>query len=292
MLAAFGLNADAVFDPGYFSEIPMTLRLAPLLFALLALAACNKQETPAPAADVAPVATEQAAAGTEPAATAPVEATTDTTAAAPAGPIVPPSGPAPVAGTDYVEIPGGEPFQPTNGKIEVAEIFSYTCPHCASLEPMLVAWKSKLPADVTFVPVAGPFGGNPIPFAKAFYAAQAMGLVDKTHEAMFRAVHLDQSLPMQNVTPEEISAFYGKFGANPQQFASTMASFAIDAKLKRGVQFMQRSGVESSPSIVVNGKYRVTAKSLEDMLRVTDHLIAMERAKAATPAAPTTAPGG
>jgi thiol:disulfide interchange protein DsbA len=157
---------------------------------------------------------------------------------------------------------------------------------------MLVAWRSKLPADVTFVPVAGPFGANPVPFAKAFYAAQAMGLVDKTHEAMFRAVHLDHTLEVQNITPEQIGAFYGKFGANPQQFASTMASFAIDAKLKRGIQFMQRSGVESSPSIVVNGKYRVTAKSLEDMLRVTDHLVAMERAKTAAPAAPATAPGG
>lgn len=271
----------------------MTLRLAPLLFALLALAACNKQESPASAADATPVAADQAAADatTGPAA-APAESPVDASTAPPAGPVVPPSGPAPVAGVDYVEIAGGEPYQPTNGKIEVTEVFSYTCPHCASLEPMIVAWKSRLPADVVFTPVAGPFGANPAPFAKAFYTAQTMGLLDKTHEAMFRAIHIDRSLDIQNIKPEDIGAFYAKFGANPQQFVSTMSSFAIDAKVKRGIQFMQRSGVESSPSIVVNGKYRVIGKSLDDLLRVTDHLVAQERAKSAAPAAPATSSGG
>ena len=262
----------------------MTSRLALLLFALLPLAACTGQDA-APAATApaptpaAPIAA--APAGASPA--APTEAAAPA-AAAPAGPIVPPTGPAPVPGTDYVEIAGGQPLQPTNGKIEVAEIFSYTCPHCASFEPMVVAWRARQPADVSFVPVAGPFGANPVPFSKAFYAAQSMGLLEKTHEAMFRAVHLDQSLPYQNVTPEQIGAFYGKFGANPQQFVSTMASFAVDAKLKRAVQFMQRSGVESSPSIVVNGKYRVVGRSLEDMLRITDHLVAQERNAGSAPA--------
>ncbi|MGH8077990.1 MAG: thiol:disulfide interchange protein DsbA/DsbL [Lysobacter sp.] len=267
----------------------MTLRLAPLLFVLLTLAACNQREAPAPA----PAATEAAATATPAPADAAVPAADLPTApAAPAGPIVPPSGPAPVPGVDYAEIAGGEPYQPTDGKIEVAEVFSYTCGGCASFEPMLVAWKAKLPADVTLVPVAGPFGANPIPFAKAYYTAQTMGLLDKTHEAMFRAVHIERSVPVQNVTPEQIGAFYAKYGANPQQFASTMSSFAIDAKLKRGVQFMQRSGVESTPTIVVNGKYRVTGKTFEDVLRITDHLVAQERAKSAAPAEPAAAAGG
>lgn len=266
----------------------MTLRLAPLLFALLALAACSQTE--APSAATPPVAEPAvAAAATSPAAA--TAATTEPASVVPAGPIVPPTGPAPVAGSDYAEIAGGQPFAPGTGKIEVVEVFSYTCPHCASFEPMLVAWKAKLPADVAVVPVAGPFGANPMPFAKAFYAAQTMGLLDKSHEAMFRAVHLEKSLPVANVTPEEIGAFYAKFGANPQQFVSTMASFAVDAKVKRGIQFMQRSGVDSSPTLVVDGKYRVTAKTLEDSLRIAEHLIAQERAARAGPAATAPASG-
>jgi len=254
----------------------MILRPALLLSVLLPLAACTGQDaSPAPSATSAPAA----AAPTEaPAPTATPEATTP----APAEPVPAtvaevPVGPAPVAGADYVEISGGQPFEPASGKIEVVEIFSYTCPHCASFEPMLTAWRAKQTADVKFTAVAGPFGANPIPFAKAFYAAQSLGLLGKTHDAMFRAIHIEQSLPLQS-SNEQIVAFYAKHGANPEQFASTMSSFAVDAKQKRAIQFMQRSGVDSSPSIIVEGKYRVTGKSLEDVLRITTHLVAQERA--------------
>jgi thiol:disulfide interchange protein DsbA len=189
-----------------------------------------------------------------------------------------PVGPAPVAGVDYVEVPGGQPFEPTNGRIEVAEVFSYTCPHCAQFEPLVLAWRARQPADVKFTPVAGPFGGNPEPFAKAYYAAESMGVRSKTHEAMFCAIHIDHSLDMRSATAETIAAFYGKFGVDPAQFASTMASFAVDAKVKRANQFIMSTGVEGSPSVVVDGKYRVTGKTLEDTLRITTHLVAKERA--------------
>jgi len=267
----------------------MTLRLAPLLFALLTLAACNQPETPAPATSTAPVAAESAAPATDMAPGAPSDATTEAATPAPAGPIVPPTGPAPVAGTDYVEIAGGQPFQPGTGKIEVVEVFGYTCPHCASFEPLVSAWKAKLPADVQFTPVAAPFGGYWTPYAKAFYTAEAMGLVGKTHDAMFRAIHVERSLPVQPLpTPEQIAGFYAKYGANPQQFISTMSSFAVDAKLKRAEQFITRSGVDSTPVIVVDGKYRVTAKSLEDTLRIAEHLVAQERAARTGATAPAT----
>ena len=267
----------------------MTLRLAPLLFAVLTLAACNQPETPAPAGSTAPMAAEPAPPAADMAPGAPSDATTPAASAVPAGPIVPPTGPAPVAGTDYVEIAGGQPFQPGSGKIEVVEVFGYTCPHCASFEPLVASWKAKLPADVQFTAVAAPFGGYWTPYAKAFYTAEAMGLLGKTHDAMFRAIHVERSLPVQPLpTPEQLAGFYAKHGANPQQFISTMSSFAVDAKLKRAEQFLTRSGVDSTPTMVVDGKYRVTAKTLEDSLRVTEHLVARERAAQAGAPAPAT----
>ncbi|MGO4780211.1 thiol:disulfide interchange protein DsbA/DsbL, partial [Lysobacter sp. 2RAB21] len=113
---------------------------------------------------------------------------------------------------------------------------------------------------------------------KAFYAAQTLGLVEKTHEAMFRAVHIDQSIPYLSVTDEQLGAFYAKYGVKPADFIGTMNSFAINAKGKRAEQFMQRSGVDSSPSLVVNGKYLVKGKNFEDYLRIASHLVARERA--------------
>ncbi|HEV8693560.1 MAG TPA: thiol:disulfide interchange protein DsbA/DsbL [Lysobacter sp.] len=259
----------------------MNLRPALLLSLLLPLAACTQSEAPAPAATpeaaapTAPAAPEAQAAPAAAEANAPAVADTEPTpAATPEVPV----GPAPVAGVDYVEIAGGQPFEPASGKVEVVEVFSYTCPHCAQFEPLVMAWRGKQPADVKFTPVAGFFGGNPEPFAKAYYASQSLGLVGKTHEAMFRAVHIDRTLDAHDANAETISAFYAKYGADPKAFASTMASFAVDAKVKRANQFILRSGVEGSPTVIVDGKYRVTGKTLEDTLRVTTHLVAKERA--------------
>jgi thiol:disulfide interchange protein DsbA len=262
--------------------VPMTLRPALLLSLLLPLAACTQQaEAPATVDATTPAApTASAPASTASTATAAVATPAFEAAAEPAPAATPdvPVGPAPVAGVDYVEISGGQPFEPGTGRIEVAEIFSYTCPHCAQFEPLVLAWRARQPADVKFTPIAGFFGGNPEPFAKAFYAAESMGARAKTHDAMFRALHIDRSLDMQGATPQTIAAFYGKFGIDPAQFASTMSSFAVDAKVKRANQFIMQTGVEGSPSVVVDGKYRVTGKTLEDTLRITTHLVAKERA--------------
>lgn len=258
-------------------------RLALILTGALALASCS-QEAPTPAAD-APATQAAPAAGTDaaPAAPAATPAAADASAAWNAartpGPVVPPSGPAPVEGTDYFVISGGQPYQASPGKIEVVEVFGYTCPHCAEFEPLVSAWADKLPADVQFTPVAAPFGGIWLPYAKAFYTAQAMGLAEKSHDAVFRALHLDRTLPPQP-TPEQLGEYYAQFGADPQQFASTMQSFAINAKVNRAQQFLQRSGVDSTPTMVVAGKYRVpVTKDFNDLLRVTEHLVARERAE-------------
>jgi thiol:disulfide interchange protein DsbA len=251
----------------------MKLRAILLLSLLLPLAACNKD---APAPDAATPAATTAA--------APAEGATPAPTAEAAAPIVPaaspdvPVGPEPIVGQDYTEIAGGQPFEPGSGKIEVVEVFSYTCPHCAQFEPLVRAWRARQPADVKFTPVAGPFAANPEVFGRAYYAAESMGLAEKTHEAMFRAIHLDQSLSFMDATPETIGAWYARYGADPAKFASTMASFAVDSKFKRSLQFIERAHVEGSPAIVIEGKYLVKGKTLEETLRIATHLVAKERA--------------
>ena len=185
---------------------------------------------------------------------------------------------APVEGTDYVVIADGKPFSPLNGKVEVVEVFGYTCIHCAHFQPQVDAWKKKQPAHVRFTPVPAAFGGFWLPYARAYYAAEKLGVLGKTHNALFKALHEDGSLPIQNASAEEIAAFYARYGANAKTFAATMGSPEVDAKLARSKQFVIASGVEGTPTVIVNGKYRVTARNLDDVLRTTDYLVARERA--------------
>ena len=233
----------------------------------LGLTACSPpSEAPAAAktADTeAPAKTAQAPAPAEPA-----------PAATPDVPV----GPAPVAGIDYAEIANGETYEPADGRIEVAEVFSYTCPHCARFEPMLLEWRARQPQDVKFVPVAGLFGANPEPFARAFYAAEAAGVRSKSHEALFNALHVDGSLNAMQATPQTVAAFYGRFGVDPAQFAAAMASPRTNDAIRHANAFILKSGVDGTPGIVVDGKYRVTGKTMEDTLRITTHLVAKERA--------------
>jgi len=133
-------------------------RTALLLSLLLPLAACNRTSAPeattpaaeAPAASTSVSAAAEAAAAAAnaaPAATPAAAATTAQPAAVdPAAATAANTGAPLVAGTDYEEIQGGQPFDPLNGKIEVVEVFGYVCPACFRFQPLVNAWEKSLPA--------------------------------------------------------------------------------------------------------------------------------------------------
>src|SRR5690606_11454654 len=79
---------------------------------------------------------------------------------------------------------------------------------------------------------------------------------------------------------DDIIAFMARHGADAGQLRGTIDSFAVNAKIARTKQFIVRSGIDATPTVVVNGKYRVRGRSLEDILRITDQLVARERAAA------------
>ena len=251
-----------------------------LLVLIPLLAACNAQSDTSAAA-TAPVVAEPAA--------APVDATpegstpADASAATGTAPVVAgaPTGPAPVAGTDYVELANGQPYAPLNGQVEVVEVFGYTCPHCAQFEPLITAWKRKQPADVRVTPVPAAFGGYWETYARAFFAAETLGVLEKSHEQMFNAIHVARQLGL-DATPEQIGKFYEQYGVDATTFANTMKSFGVETKLNRAKQFATRSQIEGTPSIVVNGKYLVNVdqRGYEHMFNTVEHLAAQARAGA------------
>src|SRR5512145_668833 len=91
-------------------------------------------------------------------------------------------------GKDYRVI---NPPQPTDSgkKIEVLEFFWYGCPHCNNLQPPLRAWLKQKPADVEFKRVPAVFADSWLPLTRAYYALDAMGLVEKLHHDVFAAIH-------------------------------------------------------------------------------------------------------
>lgn len=185
---------------------------------------------------------------------------------------------APVAGLDYVEIADGQPWQPLDGRIEVVEVFSYGCVHCFHFQKHVDAWRAKGPRDVRFsyLPAAFSAGDN---FARGFFVAQDQRIEARSHHALFSAVHETSLLPRSGASIDAIAAFYATQGARSQaRFAAAMASPATDEKLNAARAFATRSGVEGTPTLIINGRYRVMGRRMEDILAVADQLIERERA--------------
>lgn len=183
-------------------------------------------------------------------------------------------------GVDYTEIEGGQPYAPLAGKIEVVEVFGYTCPHCAHFEPALEKWAAKLPKNVRFTVVPATFGGNWDAFARAYFAADQLGVAKRSHAAMFQALHEKQTLPMQNVSPQELAMFYASYGVEPARFIETLKSDAVNARMQAARAFIQREQVPGTPSLIINGVYLVRGRDFDQLLRNADALIARAQAGA------------
>jgi thiol:disulfide interchange protein DsbA len=187
---------------------------------------------------------------------------------------------APVEGRDYELIAEPGPFAPLAGKIEVVEVFGYPCIHCAHFEPLLETWVGKLPADVRFTAVPAAFGGHWDAYARAFYAAEQTGVLKRSHADVFKALHEQRSLPMQNVSPQELATFYAGYGVQPQRYIDALRSDQVDEKVKAARAFAMRVRVPGTPALIVNGKYLVKGRSFEDQLRIAGALVERERAAA------------
>ena len=190
----------------------------------------------------------------------------------------------PKVGLDYELLETPQPHWGP-GKLEVAEVFSYRCIHCAEFQPKVNAWKKTMASDVRWEYVPAVFGGNWDDFARAYFAAQLLGVQPRTHDLVFKGVFVDKYI--QTGAPEEIAAMYGRWGVDQAKFLDTMKSFGVTAKISRAKQFAMRTGVEGTPTIIINGKYRVNVTpehGFDGMLATTTWLLAQERA-AMSPAA-------
>ena len=174
-----------------------------------------------------------------------------------------------------------EPAQPTNdaSKVEVVEIFSYACPACANFEPHIKQWSEDVADDVILERIPVVFRASWEPFARAYFVADALGILEQSHDALFDALHGEG---MSLRTDDDIAEFFAdRFGVSEDEYRRAAKSFAIQTRLNRGTVQSQRYGVESTPSIVINGKYITTprmAGSADNALALVEFLIEKERA--------------
>ncbi len=160
-------------------------------------------------------------------------------------------------------------------KIEVVEVFSYTCPHCYNLEPYLAKWQATKPENVEFVRLAMPGQRFMGLYAQVFFTLEAVGGSEEAHMAVFDALH-KKRLDLR--TKEEIAQYLSGYGVDTDQFIKNWDSFSVKMKLKRAEEMINQYQINYTPAIFVEGRYLISSEttqngSFEDMIGALDSLI-------------------
>jgi protein dithiol oxidoreductase (disulfide-forming) len=178
-----------------------------------------------------------------------------------------------VEGEDWRAITPPQPGD-VPGKIEVLEFFSYGCPHCGSLNPLVKQWESTLREDVVLRRVPVTFGRQAwANLARLFYALDSLDELERLDQSVFNALHEQRA---KLYTEPAILEWLADKEIDTQRFKDAFNSFDVQTKVGRSDYLAGRYQIDAVPTIVVAGRYAVLgqkAKGLPDLLAIADQLI-------------------
>ena len=180
------------------------------------------------------------------------------------------------AGTDYVVLSPAQRTSSPPEKVEIAEVFMYQCPHCFSFEPFVQKMIESQPPQVNVVRLPAVFNNVAELHAKAFYAAQTLGVWEQLHTPFFREIHTRRNLMP---TEAKLLDFIASQGIDRDAFGAAMKSFEVDSKVRDARDLNARYRIDSVPTVVINGKYVTSASlvnSTDKLKDVIDYLVAKE----------------
>jgi thiol:disulfide interchange protein DsbA len=178
------------------------------------------------------------------------------------------------------------------GKIEVTEVFSYACPHCSEFRPVIKQLKAALPPNAVFT--MRPASFNPAEdwpmFQRAYVTAEVLGIAEQANEGIFDAIWKTGELavvepqtnriksPLPSI--QDAAKVYNKLTGVPvDKFLTVSQSFAVEVKMKADDAYVLHGQVDSTPTIIINGKYRLNTTSAggaTQLLQLAKYLIAKE----------------
>lgn len=179
------------------------------------------------------------------------------------------------AKVDYLPI---EPQPVTTGeRIEVIEFFWYGCPHCFNLQPSLEAWLKRKPADVEFKRIPAVFRESWVAHARLFYTLDALGEVDRLHQAVYQAIHKNKE---DLVSANSTADWAARNGIQPARWLGAYNSADVERKVEQSKVLQRAYSVSGTPSLIVDGRYLTSsamAESMPGVIATVEGLIVMAR---------------
>jgi thiol:disulfide interchange protein DsbA len=198
-------------------------------------------------------------------------------------------------GQHYFAVQPAMPTAVAPGKVEVLEVFSYACPACNHFYPAVNRIRAATPAGVQwrFLPAAWHPEEDWKVFQRAYFAALSLGIVERTHDRIFDAIWKTGELAtMDGNRPKsplpslaDVAQYYERIASlKPGEFLGAAHSFSVDAQMREADAQIMAYRADSTPTLIVNGKYRLTPPSAggeEQFIALTKWLVERELRKPA-----------
>ncbi|ABK43049.1 DSBA oxidoreductase [Magnetococcus marinus MC-1] len=156
---------------------------------------------------------------------------------------------------------------------EVVEVFNFHCPHCNDFYPVLEKWAHGYQGKLNVHSLPVYWGSQPDTPVRAYFAAEYLGVGEKMKRAIFAANFDDNRYKIDE--EQDILKIASEAGIDAKKLEEAMDSFAVFGKVAQVNSLARQYGIQGTPSVVVNGRYRVVAhgdygdvvKTIESLLQ-------------------------
>lgn len=183
-----------------------------------------------------------------------------------------------IEGRDYALLKTTMIVPQEAGSVRVDEFFWYACPHCYSFKQPFDSWLVKQ-SNVRVAKHAIPLGHEWFAMSKAYYAMMVVGGFDVfLDKAFFDTWHKERK--NINKLDDMLKVVERVKGAQyAEKFKKEFDGEKVRQLVDKTKGMADGLGINSTPSVIVGGKYLVTsdvAKTSERMVKIIDFLVAKE----------------
>lgn len=159
--------------------------------------------------------------------------------------------------------------------VEVVAVFSYACPFCYKYESTVTEWLKTKDDSVAFRREHMASGRALENLARAYYIAEDLKILPKTHDALFKAIHVFELEPYGE---DDLQRMYKRLAdVDSKTFSDKFWSSEIHERVKESKKTLRDWRITGVPCVVVGGRYLVDAEMSDGeaskMFAVVDYLV-------------------